>query len=341
MRDIIVKRRAPRPLPRPRFPRGLAKAAGAAAALLVVLSLAYAHAFGPADPSDHAPRDFVVEPGHSFSEVAAALKEAGLAKHEAALAFAALASGAGPVKEGGYRIAPSMDAWTVVHTLAEAPYLAWVVIPEGKRKEETAAIFAAALGWDEEETQEYLAARSVLPEYPEGVYAPGTYLMPSDLAPALVAERLRTKFQDSFAPYFVMAAKEGKDFKEVLALASIIERESAKHDKRLVAGILANRLERGMKLQADATMQYATGNPEEGWWHAPEPDDKFVESPFNTYIADGLPPAPIATPTAASIEAALDPEETSCLYYLHDARGRIHCSPSYRGHLANVEAYLR
>jgi UPF0755 protein len=96
-----------------------------------------------------------------------------------------------------------------------------------------------------------------------------------------------------------------------------------------------------MLLQADATLQYATDTKETGWWAAPDPDDKYVESPFNTYQHEGLPPAPIATPSLASIEAALDPEPTSCLFYLHDGNGRIHCSPNYAGHLANVDRFLR
>ncbi len=341
MRDMIITRAPRARRPRLRVPRRLVAAFGLLSAVLVIAALLYASIFGPADPQDAAPRDFVVAPGETLPEIARALEESGLVKHEAAFAFAAFALGASPVREGGYRIAPAMDTWTVLHTLAEAPYLAWITIPDSRRKEETAALFARALGWDEEDTAAYLSATSTLPEFSEGVYAAGTYLMPSDLAPALVAGRLRAKFQDMLAPYAVEAVEEGKSLKDVLTLASIVERESAKNDKHLVAGILENRIKRGMKLQADATMQYVAGNAEEGWWAAPDPDDKYVESPFNTYQVEGLPPAPIATPTAASIEAALDPDPTSCLYYLHDAHGRIHCSPTYQGHLANVEAYLR
>lgn len=339
MRDILVTRRVPKKLPRP--PRGLLEACAIGAGVLVVCALTYSFIFGPVATTDRTLRDFVVEPGQTRAAVATALADAGLIKHEAAFMVAAFFTSAGPIREGGYRVAPSMDAWTLVHTLAEAPYLAWVVVPEGKRKEETAALFAFVLGWDEEETRAYMEARSVLPDFSEGVYAAGTYLMPSDLAPELVSARLRSKFQDMAAPYIAEAVAKERSFAEVLSLASIIEREAAKNDKKLVAGILTNRLKRDMLLQADATMQYVTGNEEEGWWHAPDPDDKYVDSPFNTYQYVGVPPAPIATPSLASIEAVLNPDTTSCLYYLHDANGRIHCSPTYAGHRANVDRYLR
>lgn len=307
----------------------------------MVCALTYSFVFGPADIKNQIQQDFVVEPDDTREQVARALADAGLVKHPAAFMVAALLSDAGPIREGGYRVAPSMDAWTVVHTLTEAPYLAWVVIPEGRRVEETARLFADALGWKEKDVSEYVASRGVLPTFSEGVYAAGTYLMPSDLEPHLVAERVRTKFQDATALYAAHAVSEGRSFADVLILASIVERESAKSDKALVAGILTNRLERGMKLQADATMQYVTGSAEEGWWHAPHPDDKYVDSPFNTYQHEGLPPAPIATPSLASIEAVLSPDATSCLYYLHDTNGRIHCSANYAGHLSNIERHLR
>ena len=95
-----------------------------------------------------------------------------------------------------------------------------------------------------------------------------------------------------------------------------------------------------MLLQADATLQYLRGT-EGDWWPQPDVEDKDDESLYNTYEHKGLPPAPIATPSLASIEAVLDPQATKCLYYLHDAYGRIHCSTNYEAHKANVNRYLR
>jgi UPF0755 protein len=339
MRDIIRRSRLPKKLPPP--PRWLMEGALFVAAVFICLALGYAFIFGPAASRDTNVQEFVVAPGLTREDVASTLKDAGLIKHRVAFLLASFFTDADPVAEGGYRVSASMDVWTVLHTLTEAPYLAWVVVPEGKRKEEAANIFAEALGWTNAERDEYLASRAIFSDFEDGVYAPGTYLMPSDLAPGMVATRVRAKFQEQIAPYLVQLSAQNLSLMDTLTLASIVERESAKNDKALVAGILLNRLERDMRLQADATMQYVTGNEDEGWWHAPDPDDKYIESPFNTYRVEGLPPGPIATPSIASIEAVLSPDATSCLYYLHDGNGRIHCAPTYKGHLANIERHLR
>jgi len=309
---------------------------------LVVLALGYSFGFGPADARNAVPREVIVEPGKTLEQLGITLAEEGLTKHWFTLGFAAWIVGRhGEVRPGGYRIAPSMDAWTVLHAFAEAPYLTWIDVPQGLRKEEIADLFATTFDWDERAREEFLAERSVSPDLSEGAYYPGTYLMPSDIAPREVAGRLRTKFEDTFAPYAELAAEAGRSWLEVVTFASIIEREAGRHDKRLVAGILENRLKKGMKLQADATLQYVTGNETEGWWHPPSSEDKFIDSPYNTYMYEGLPPAPIASPALSSIEAALNPQPTSCLYYLHDARGAIHCSTTYAGHKANIDRYLR
>jgi len=311
------------------------------AVLLIVLTLAYSFSFGPKNARDSTPRDTIVEPDQSLADVAHALEREGLAKHDWALSLAVwLTDAEVQLRPGAYRIAPSMDAWTILRALAQAPYLSWIEVPQGLRKEEIAELFKEAFGWDERGVEEFLAERSISPDLPEGAYYSGTYLIPSDLEPGRVAGRLRSKFEDIYAPYASEAAEQGRSWAEVVTFASIIEREASKNDKPLIAGILTNRLKRNMPLQVDATLQYITGNAEEGWWHAPSSEDKYVESPFNTYIYAGLPPEPIASPALSSIEAALHPEPTSCLYYLHE-HGRIHCSATYAGHKANIDRYLR
>ncbi len=307
---------------------------------LVALALLYAFIFGPRNAHDQALREFVVVPGESPVEIATALHKEGFIRHPGAFVLALMVSGAPKIGEGGYQVAPSFDVWMLVRTMTESPYLTWVVIPEALRKEEVVEHLAEEFAWNDASKEEYLRARAVLPAFEEGVYASGTYLMPSDIEPALASARMRTTFEEMLYPFLERVSLSDLSLKEVLTFASIVERESSRTDKRLVAGILHNRLAQGMKLQADATMQYVTGSPEEGWWHAPEPDDKYIESPYNTYYVTGLPPAPIATPSAESIEAVLDPEPTSCLYYLHDSRGRIHCSRTYQEHLSNIKNYL-
>jgi UPF0755 protein len=302
--------------------------------------LLHAALFGPVS-EDSARSEFVVKPGQSLDEISTELEDQGYVKYGFVLRFAYAATrGDADIRPGGYEISRSMDAWTLAKTLSEAPYLAWITIPDGLRKEEIAELLAVDLNWTPSKEAEWLLAASTSSALADGIYYPDTYLIPSDQPPAQVAARLRGRFEEVFASSSAEAAKEGLSWPEVVTLASLVEREAAKNDKALIAGILWNRIHKHMLLQVDATLQYIEGT-EGNWWPAPNPDDKGVDSPFNTYKYAGLPPHPIANPSIASIDAVLHPTKTSCLYYLHDSRGIIHCSPTYAGQKANVARYLK
>ncbi|KKR62981.1 MAG: Aminodeoxychorismate lyase, partial [Candidatus Woesebacteria bacterium GW2011_GWA1_40_43] len=128
--------------------------------------------------------------------------------------------------------------------------------------------------------------------------------------------------------------------KEIIMLASIIERETKMDEERpMVAGVLINRLNIDMGLQADATVQYAVGTAG-NWWPILTKEDLLVNSPYNTYRFRGLPPAPIANPGLSSITAAVFPEESDYLYYLHDAKGQAYFARTLAEHNENVRQYL-
>ena len=223
------------------------------------------------------------------------------------------------------------------------PPLAWVVIPEGLRKEEIAVILAQKLGWtDAQETEWITEDTATDPDYFEGVYFPDTYLIPVSETPLQVAERLRAHFEEKFAPYAAEAAKKTSNGLTALTLASIIQREAADaSDMPLISGILWNRLLASppMKLQVDSTVQYARGDTETGWWAPITPADESIDSPYNTYLRTGLPPHPISNPGLDAIGAALNPASTTCLYYLHDASRTIHCAATYEEQQQNIQKY--
>lgn len=323
--------------------RRLLVIAGAACVLLLVaFVLLYAKYFGPVTASRVAPTEFIVAPDSEFETVAQELKAGGYIKSMTAFRIAYRGTGhMNDVREGGYMISPSMDVWTVANLLSRPPYLAWITFPPGWRKEQIADYLAKKLAWTEEQRREFIDVDTAPTfEQIEGVYYGDTYLIPSDQAPAQVAARLRDRFEEVFAPYAELAVEKNVTWTEALTMASLIEREAAKNDKHLVAGILWNRINDGMRLQVDATLQYIKGS-EGNWWPQVKSEDKQLDSPFNTYKNSGLPPHPIANPSLDSIEAALNPEHTDCIYYLHDADGVIHCSASYAGQLRNIERYLR
>ena len=316
------------------------------AGILVVVALAaflltYARYFGPVD-AGAVTSEFLVTPEEEFDTIANDLKAGGYIRSITAFRIAfALTGNVRGIREGGYRLSPSMDALSIANALAHPPYLAWVSFPPGLRKEEIAEILADRLAWTPEEMQTWITVDTVPNDsQAEGVYPGGTYLIPSDRTPAEVAKQLRDRFQEQFAPFAALAVEKNVTWTEALVMASLIEREAARTDKHLVSGILWNRINDGMRLQVDATLQYITATPED-WWPVPSPEDKKVDSPFNTYKYAGLPPRPIANPSVESIEAALNPEKTSCMYYLHDTDGEIHCSATYAGQVANVNRYLK
>ncbi|MCK0470921.1 endolytic transglycosylase MltG [Halalkalibacter sp. APA_J-10(15)] len=123
---------------------------------------------------------------------------------------------------------------------------------------------------------------------------------------------------------------------EVLTLASIIEREAQKsEDRYMISGVLHTRLERGMKLEVDPTTAYAIG---EHLYMTSLTDTRF-ESPYNTYVVEGIPIGPIAGPGQDSIEAVVRPEITGDLYFYARINGDVLYTDTYEEHLANRDRY--
>lgn len=306
---------------------------------LVFLGVLYSALFGP--PGSYAKAEtFVVSPGTSTAEVARELKAQGYVKSRwAAQLVLASKSGDEGVRPGGYDVGKYMDLWTLSEIFTEPPHLVFITIPESLRKEEIGDILADELHWDDEQKAEWDRVTTVDADLTEGVYYADTYLIPGDQPPAAIAARLRGRFADVFAAYADQAREKGMDWNTVLTLASLVDKEAGPNDKELVAGILWNRVKRGMPLQVDATLQYIRGN-EDDWWPTPRSADKYIDSPFNTYKYGGLPPHPINNPRESAVEAALNPTPTDCLFYIHSNQ-QIYCSVTYAGQKANVDRYLR
>jgi len=250
------------------------------------------------------------------------------------------------IESGGYKISKSMDAWKLAQTLTSTPSLKWVVIPEGLRKEEIGERLAKTFGWDEKQLKDWTYTYTAMDyDYLEGVYFPDTYLIPINESGLDIAKRLRRRFDEQFAPYMSKFLKQNIKWTTALKLASIVQREAGgKNDMPLIAGILWSRLLKDMKLEVDATVQYVRDDRDSlttGFWKPIKPEDKEIDSKYNTYKYTGLPPFPISNPGLDAIEAVLNPTETDCLYYLHDANRQIHCAKTYQEHLLNIDKYLK
>ncbi len=249
------------------------------------------------------------------------------------------------IKPGGYRISKSMNAWELVKTLTSSPSLKWVVIPEGLRKEEIGERLAKTLGWDEKQLHDWTYTYTAMNyDHLEGVYFPDTYLIPIDEDGLDVANRFRRRFDEQFASYMTKFLKQDVKWTTALKIASIVQREAGgKDDMPLIAGIIWNRLLKGMKLEVDATVQYARDDRDgltTGFWKPITVADKQIDSKYNTYKYVGLPPFPICNPGLDAIDAILNSAETDCLYYLHDSNRQIHCAKTYEEHQQNIKNYL-
>ena len=313
------------------------------AIVLLVGGLVYSKVFGPTDTQAQ-PQEIFVQEDESVSDVARELTQKGFVRNEWVFQVAYLRESYGhTIRPGGYQISKSMDAWTIASVLTSPPYLAWVKIPVGVRKEQIANILSSALGWDENQKKAWLVATETAgKDYVEGVYFPDTYFIPTTLGPAQVAGTIRSHFQTVFQPYAQEAVTKHMSWPTVLTIASLIEREAGSiEDMPIISGIIQKRLASGMPLAIDATLQYMANTQETGWWAPPAKAGTYANSPFNTYKNKGLPPHPIAEPGLSAIEAALNPIPTKCVFYIHDTHGKLHCSPTYKGQLSNISKFLK
>jgi UPF0755 protein len=247
------------------------------------------------------------------------------------------------IKPGGYRLNRGMWALEVFKKVNGRPDLVWISYSSCLRKEQIGEILAGGLGWSNKELEKWNTVyTNSKPEYFEGVYYPDTYLIPIDENGEQVAKRLINRFNEKFTPLADKYISANIRWVTGLKIASLIAREAAgAADMKLISGIIWNRLDKGMPLQIDATMQYTLGKNSEGkWWGSIDLKEQKNDSPYNSYLYKGLSPTPICSPNIDYIEAALNPEETDCLFYLHDHFKQIHCSVTYEEHLENIKKYL-
>ena len=175
----------------------------------------------------------------------------------------------------------------------------------------------------------------------EGHLFPETYYFFETATPDKIILTLRNEFNTRIEPYLENIAKSGHSEKDVVTMASILEKESngKDDDLRMISGILWNRINKGMALQVDATYLYTLEKRDRN--NLTTEDIKKDESPYNTYKNKGLPPGPIGNPGIKAILAALRPTKSNYLFYIHDRSGTPHYAKTYGEHQANIAKYLK
>lgn len=215
-----------------------------------------------------------------------------------------------------------------------------LIINSGERSEEITENFAGILGWTGAEQTEFIKKMTAeAPTGTNGKMYPGKYTVNKNTTPEEMALMVADRFNAEVRTRYTGDVEAIVPLKDALKIAALLEREAYDfEDMRYISGIIWNRLFIDMRLQIDATLQYARGGKNnDRWWPVPVPADKYIKSPFNTYQNAGLPPEPIANPSIDAIIAALNPRQTDCLFYFHANNGTFYCSETYEEHVTGLK----
>jgi UPF0755 protein len=303
----------------------------------------------PLDPNG-IEQSFSVAPGESVYSIASRLEELGLISNGQAFYDYAVYSGLDlTIQSGMYALTPAMSIVDIARTLQKfSPTDATLVILPGWRMEEIAASLPTS-GLDIS-PDAFLSAAQTPPQAlasissttMEGFFFPDSYTLPRsttvDQLLDVIARNFVLHLTDDLRLGF---DAQGLDVYQAVTLASLVERESVHEEEQaLIASVFINRLNIGMNLGSDPTVQYALGYDqlEQTWWTNPlSLDDLKVDSPYNTYINSGLPPSPIANPSLEALQAVAFPE-TSAYYFFQatcDGSGYHTFALTFEEHLAN------
>lgn len=282
---------------------------------------------------------FVVNSGETVSDVAANLEEKGIIRSAFFFKLSAKNANLNGVNAGDFVISPAMTNGEIIEIFKGGSADTKVTLIEGWRVEEMAKKLNQELGIKNEEFIEKAK------QY-EGYLFPDTYFFHPDATTDTIIQTLRSNFSRKYSEDLQNRIKvHGLSADEGVILASIVEREGRSKEVRTnVASILLKRSKMGMKLDADATVQYAkdtqklkNGTLDKFWQPILISDYQNVISPYNTYLNNGLPPAPIANPSLMSLQAVADADpNTPYLYYFHNLAGESYYAETLEEHNENV-----
>ncbi len=300
---------------------------------------------------------FSVEPGESAATIATRLERMQLIADAELFRLLLRYWGVDARLEAGdYELRRNMSMSEIVTELQHGRLRArTVTIREGLRAEEIAHLLATEGLVDQEEFihlvrndsfhYDFLRDRPAnAPKTLEGFLFPDTYQFPANITTTAVIDMLLHNFDNRVTLEMRQRAlDQGLNLYQVLVIASIVERETAQADERpIIASVYLNRLRKGMYLEADVTVQYAKGYDLQAgrWWPVLSVEElRTIDSPYNTYLNPGLPPAPICSPGLASIQAVLDPADTKYLFFLTKGDGSHAFAETFEEHLENQSKY--
>ncbi|HEU4628193.1 MAG TPA: endolytic transglycosylase MltG [Gemmatimonadaceae bacterium] len=298
-------------------------------------------------PSDAAPVRVVVPAGASFGQAADSLERAGIIGSARLFRlYASLRNRDRALKAGTYELRPGESWNALLSALTEGRGLvATVTIPEGFDLGAIVPLVAQRLEVPADSVRAAVRDTSlrrrlgVPTETLEGYLFPETYSFALGTSAREAVGTMVQEFEKRWRPAWTARLDTlGMTRHEVVTLASIVEKEARVPEERpLIAAVYCNRLREGMLLQADPTVQYALGRHVDRVLYA----HLQTDSPYNTYRHAGLPPGPIASPGAASLEAALYPADVPYLYFVARPDGRHEFRTTFAEHTRAREEVRR
>ena len=280
----------------------------------------------------------------SFGDVASMLKKEGLIEYKLLFnLFATITGGKDKISPGTYTLNTDMDYRALISGMSmnsSTKAVVTVTIPEGYTIQQIFQLLEdKGVSTVEELTKvaaEHDYAFSFLQDIPlgdanrlEGFLYPDTYEFNTPHSALYAINKMLVNFDAKYTEDMrQQVADSGYTIREILTIASLIERETDGSDRKTIASVIYNRLNNPNAgtmgyLQIDATLAYINGGK------VPTEADKQIDSPYNTYMYKGLPPAPIANPGLESIKAALNPEKTGYFYYALGDDNKHHFFKTY------------
>jgi UPF0755 protein len=304
--------------------------------------------YAPYTFSNEGHRTFMVSKGQTFQEIVDSLDAHGFIRSPFLfLLVGRLSGGTTALQVGKYEFETGASNNEIYRALrsGKGNLLIQVTLPEGSQTRALAKLFSRQIGADSARFMELAYdedfARSLGVDSPtlEGYLLPQTYGFYWQQTEEEVIRTQVRQFQQFFVDSLRNRTRElGMSVRQALTLASIVEGEALLDQERpIIAGVYYNRLRKGMRLEADPTIQFVLPDGPRRLLYA----DLKIESPYNTYRREGLPPGPVNNPGAASIIAALYPVSHGYLYFVANGHGGHWFAKSYAEHVKNVRRYRR
>ena len=321
---------------------------------------------GETQPVDTAQTELVsfeIEQGASVKEVSKALEKEGIIRNSKLFNFYLKFKNVSGFKSGLYHVSKSMTLDEIIAELSGAgkdkdQNATKVLIREGEQLTEIAKEVEKSTKYSAEDfmakVQDEDFLRYLVQKFPklltqsyngyqvkyvlEGYLYPATYDMNDSKTLQMLITEMVAKTDEVMSKYYDKILESDYTLQEIMALASLIEKEGTKlEDRKKISSVFHNRIKENMKLQTDVSVQYALGEHKESLSLA----DLEVDSPYNLYLNYGVGPGPYNSPSEDSIVAALEPEKTDYLYFLADIHTKeIYYAKTYEEHLELKAKYI-